>query len=709
MIDALLPDLATGVRAATVTVLPIALSVRHAWPELWWMMLGGWFGTLADPRGDRAERARVVCAFAALGSAIVALGEICATTLALAMIVMAGVAFGGAMLRALGGAASSVGTLLTIVAAVAITRHPAEPIHDVIGFAVGCGLAVLLSSMLWPIGMYAPERRAAGDAFVTAASLVRHAICVAVAASASVAIGSWLSPRFASWVTLTAVVVLQPDASSTKRRVGERLVGTVLGGLAAIVVARLVLHPLAVAAILFPLAVAALVTRSRSYRWFTFFLTPMFVLVAMQEPGEWWIAFARAGDALLGGLIALGASVACGYADHVMSSPPPRSAATPGAAVMRRTLDRLAANPDVEAFLGHVATVATETLGADSAGVWRADADGRSRLVLMLEDGQVRTPRAGDPVLAFAEQPTDVAFLPRPRGEMMVRDVMSPEYDGAEALRAYLVARGIRTVLTAPMYFGDEFRGALALRFTSERRLNAEETELAHAFANQAVLAMELGRLTTASRAAAVVEERNRLAREIHDTIAQGLAAIVRQLESAAAEGEPAAAMRHVSVATELARESLVEARRSIRALRPSLLEGAALDLALRDLVERAARISLAPVRLRVSGDRRDVPSEVEGELFRVASEAITNAIKHARADAIDVELAFDDESVRVVVRDDGAGFDAERPFGGTVGLSSMRERALRIGAAMTIASEPGCGTEILVYWPLCAEKGRGS
>lgn len=313
-IDAWIPDLVTGTRAATAIVLPVALSVRHASPEMWWMMLGGWLATLADPRGDRAERARVVCAFAAFGSVIVALGETCATSLALATMLVGAVAFGGSTLRALGAAASSVGTLLTIVAAVAVTRPRADPLHDVIGFVAGCGLAALLSSMLWPMGIDVPERRAAGDALATGASLVRHAIRAAFAASAAEVMGTWLSPRFAAWVTLTAVVVLQPDAGSTIRRVGQRVVGTVLGALAAIAIVRLGLGPLAVSAVLFPLAVAALVARSRSYPCFTFFVTPVFLLVAMQDSGAWWIAFARVGDTLLGCAIALGASVVVDYA-----------------------------------------------------------------------------------------------------------------------------------------------------------------------------------------------------------------------------------------------------------------------------------------------------------------------------------------------------------------------------------------------------------
>jgi signal transduction histidine kinase len=363
----------------------------------------------------------------------------------------------------------------------------------------------------------------------------------------------------------------------------------------------------------------------------------------------------------------------------------------------RRTLERLAANPDLDAFLGHVIVVAVETFGADSGGVWCAAPKERIRLVLMLEDGVVRTPQGSDPVMAFAEQPVEAAFLPRRRGQIMVNDVATiPGYASAEPLREYLLERGIRTVLAIPMYHGDEFLGAMALRFREHHRLTAEEETLAHAFANQGALAIELTRLHHGARAAAVAEERNRMAREIHDTIAQGLAAILRQLDTAARHAsEPA--VRHISVAKEIARESLVEARRSIRALRPSSLDGSTLGEALADLVQKSARISTAAIRLQRTGKSGEVPSHVEHELLRIANEALTNAMKHARARTIDVELAFDG-GVRIHVRDDGVGFDAADPSGG-LGLSSMHERAERIGAALTVASEPGSGTEVLVYW----------
>jgi len=261
-----------------------------------------------------------------------------------------------------------------------------------------------------------------------------------------------------------------------------------------------------------------------------------------------------------------------------------------------------------------------------------------------------------------------------------------------------------------PILLGTELVGLYTFGLASGRP-PADDLELLQALANQAAIAITLARLAkearaavvaqeeeraARARAAAVAEERNRLAREIHDTIAQGLAAIIRQLDSAAVA--PTAAAEHVALAATIARDSLVEARRSIRALRPPALEGRTLDAAVRALVERSARVTACPIHAEVSGPRGNLPSEVEDELYRIVHEALTNAIKHASARTIDVELAYDGPSVRVAVRDDGVGFDATAQGGG-VGMSSMRERAARIGAAVTVATEPGTGTEVLVYW----------
>ncbi len=150
--------------------------------------------------------------------------------------------------------------------------------------------------------------RALGDALSPRSAFLRHAIRVAGAVTVASFAGSLVSPSRGYWVTLTAIAVLQPDIGATLRRAFERVAGTVLGSAVAAAIIVSVRSPLVLAALMVPLSVAAVATRPRSYRLFTFFLTPVFVLLAERHPGDWWTAATRVGDVALGGVIALVAS-----------------------------------------------------------------------------------------------------------------------------------------------------------------------------------------------------------------------------------------------------------------------------------------------------------------------------------------------------------------------------------------------------------------
>ncbi|HXJ19516.1 MAG TPA: GAF domain-containing protein [Polyangia bacterium] len=368
----------------------------------------------------------------------------------------------------------------------------------------------------------------------------------------------------------------------------------------------------------------------------------------------------------------------------------------------RRTLERLAVSADPDAFLGHVLTVAAEQLGAFEGSVWRVEGR-RADLAVSLEDGVIR--RGNDSRLPFSVIEGEDIDPILARGRELGMDDPHDFATRSEYARfkGYLALKGIKCMLRVPLFLGDEYRGCMLLRFAISRRLSPEEVELAQTFGNQAVLAIELARLTQSARAAAVSGERSRLARDIHDTLAQGLAAIILHLETAASAGASPQIIPHITAATELARESLIEARRSIRALRPAGLDGRTLEGALSEVTGRLARLSQATFRVRTWGAPGRLPAEVEAALLRIVSEAMTNAARHAQACTIDVELTYEHPAVRVVVRDDGIGFDAAAVGRRNVGLSSMRERAHAIGAAITIASEPRAGTEVLVYWSVSA------
>ncbi len=201
------------------------------------------------------------------------------------------------------------------------------------------------------------------------------------------------------------------------------------------------------------------------------------------------------------------------------------------------------------------------------------------------------------------------------------------------------------------------------------------------------------------ARFSAVLAERARIAREIHDTLAQGLMGIVLQLE-AAGEVAPDQSENHRMKALDLARLSLEEARRSVGALRPQALEGADFLGALTSLTRELITDTGLPVELHVNGKARQLPPFVEENLLRIAQEAVLNAVKHAKAHSVCIELSFDVRSIRLSVADDGAGFlpesgSAQPP--GHFGLIGMRERVDQMKGALQIQSEPGKGTQIFV------------
>ncbi len=296
------------------------------------------------------------------------------------------------------------------------------------------------------------------------------------------------------------------------------------------------------------------------------------------------------------------------------------------------------------------------------------------------------------------------------------------------AVTTYLVvlAVNILTMCAAAWAYwnGDEQnnRRKLALDEMNEtnRRL---ETTLAE---NAALHA----RLLTQARQAGVRDERQRMAREIHDTLAQGLTGIITQLQAAEqARDEPSRWQRHFQAATSLARESLSEARRSVHALRPARLDEGQLSEALADVARRWSQLHGIAVEVTTTGTVRPMSAEAEFALLRLAQEALTNVAKHARANRVGLTLSYLEHEVALDVRDDGQGFeptgldndgldngdtdraastspnaakakDADAGSGGGFGLVAMRQRIENLSGTLQIESEPGFGTAISACIP---------
>jgi two-component system NarL family sensor kinase len=267
---------------------------------------------------------------------------------------------------------------------------------------------------------------------------------------------------------------------------------------------------------------------------------------------------------------------------------------------------------------------------------------------------------------------------------------------------------GLRYHASIPLYAQREKLGVLNVASTDWRELSPADLRLLYTVGDVISIAVQRARLFAQSAEFGAAEERNRLAREIHDTLAQGLAGIVMQLETADAlladEGQGPRAQDAVAQALALARANLEEARRSVHDLRAAPLEGKTLAAALAALAaERQARWGI-PVTFAASGEDRRLPLRVEAGLYRMAQEALTNVERHAAAGHVSIALTVEPYQARLTVADDGRGFDAGSVPRGRYGLLGLAERARLLGGSMALDGRPGAGTRIRVTVPLAQD-----
>lgn len=307
---------------------------------------------------------------------------------------------------------------------------------------------------------------------------------------------------------------------------------------------------------------------------------------------------------------------------------------------------------------------------------------------------------------AFIVLPTVLAFLGVAATSCVI--YLSPPDSGwrfPEALPLLLFIVGLQTLTVG----GGGYMGArITLESDKRKRL---VSDLETALEENAGLHVQL---LTQAREAGVLDERQRLAREIHDTLAQGLIGIITQLEAAQQAREHAAVwQQHVDQARALARESLAEARRSVQALRPTPLEGSRLADAIGEMATRWSESASVALHIETTGHPRPLLTDLEVTLFRVAQEALTNVAKHARASKAVVTLSYMDDVVLLDVRDDGIGFTPGLITAGNrsntgqgFGLKAMGQRLQRVGGKLEIESAPGAGTAISASVPALPAEG---
>jgi len=271
------------------------------------------------------------------------------------------------------------------------------------------------------------------------------------------------------------------------------------------------------------------------------------------------------------------------------------------------------------------------------------------------------------------------------------------------SLKQMLAQEGVQQVISIPLMAKGRFIGALNLSTNRMRSFTPDQIALLKAIGQQVGVAVENAHLYERAEQAAALAERNRLARELHDSVTQSLYSVTLYAEAAArllTAGQHAEATDHLRELRDTAQEALREMRLLIFELRPPALEKSGLIAALQSRLEAVEGRGGILTELQVEGahEADRVPLAIQEELFQIAREALNNALKHAHAQHVRVRVQFRQEAARLEVRDDGVGFDPAQTLArGGLGLPGMKERAQKIGADLEITSAPGKGTTVRV------------
>lgn len=368
------------------------------------------------------------------------------------------------------------------------------------------------------------------------------------------------------------------------------------------------------------------------------------------------------------------------------------------------------------AILNSIATVLNESvdlpasLGAALARVAEL-LDLRTGWVWLLDE------TTGEPYLAAAQNlPSGLARYPESmEGSCYCLDTFrAGDLEGAANVNVVTCSRlkwlsegteGLRYHASIPLYARGKKLGVMNVASPEWRRLSGDDLGLLHTIGDMLGIAIERARLFARSIEVGAAEERNRLAREIHDTLAQGLSATALQLETAEAMLEVGADVQRVHAAVhralEATRQNLKEARRSVLDLRAAPLQGRTLAEALEELCASSTSADGVHVRFEAVGGARSLPSRIEAGLYRIAQEALSNVLHHAGATAVSVRLVAEPDRITLFVEDDGRGFAVEETPPGRFGLIGMRERARLLGGALQVESTPGAGARIEAVVPL--------
>lgn len=354
--------------------------------------------------------------------------------------------------------------------------------------------------------------------------------------------------------------------------------------------------------------------------------------------------------------------------------------------ILNAIAEALNSSPDVQRALERTLGLVADLLGLRTGWIWLMDAEtgqfynAAARNLPPYLQKPVRM--TGRPCMCIDEF-NDGALTPK-----NIDMIQCTRLQPAVLRQATDLTDGLAYHASIPLYFQDKPLGILNVTGPSWRRLTEEELNLLSTIAYQVGIAIDRARLADESTRLARAEERTRLAREIHDTLAQGLTAIALHLEGALNNltAQPHRAKQRLQRALETARESLEEARRSVLDLREAPLAGKPLATAIRSLSRAFTSETGIRVLVRVDGVRA-LPLRVEAELFRIVQEALANIRRHAEATEAEITMQSTPKGVRLSVRDNGRGFDLAAVAGDRQGIVGMRERARLISGTLRVTS----------------------
>ncbi len=318
---------------------------------------------------------------------------------------------------------------------------------------------------------------------------------------------------------------------------------------------------------------------------------------------------------------------------------------------------------------------------------------------------------ASPPLLIHMQSPEALTALFNERRPIRIDDVWSDDPQ-AQFLRSLLVDEAavlldsVQSWMWVPLVVKGRVLGGLGLAHLEGKYFTPHHAALALSVANQAAITILNTELYGDAQTLAVLEERQRLARNLHDAVNQSLfsAGLIAEVLPRLWDQDQVLARQSLEDLRKLTRGAMAEMRALLAELRPTTLTDAELGDLLHLLGNAFTGRTNIPAKVIVTGQGA-LPAEVQVAVYRVCQEALNNVAKHANATKLEINLKHADMSIELSIRDDGRGFDPEKPRSGHYGLSMMRERADAVGAQLEITSRPGHGTELTVHWKETGEK----